>query len=84
MMQNGTDPDSPAAEATPGTTPEDALADAVSRLPDTSTVDFTMKVRGGAYDRLEVDNFMGRLSQAVADVRAAAAEVRRDLAVLRT
>ena len=58
MTQNGTDPDSLAA--TPGTAPENALAVAVSHLPDTHPVDFTMKMRGGAYDRLEVDTFMGR------------------------
>ena len=57
MTYTETDPDSLAA--THDTAPEDALADAVSRLPDTHPVTFTMKMRGGAYDRLEVDKFMG-------------------------
>lgn len=81
MTQNGTDPESVAA--TPGTAPEDALAVAVSRLPDTRAVEFTMKVRGGAYDRLEVDTFMGQLSEAIAEVQAAAASVGQELAALR-
>jgi cell division septum initiation protein DivIVA len=68
---------------TSGTGAEDALALAVSHLPDTRSVDFTMKVRGGAYDRLEVDNFMGELSQAIAEVRMAAARVREEFATLR-
>jgi cell division septum initiation protein DivIVA len=85
MTQNGTDPDSLAAPpgTTPGTAPEDALDVAVSHLPDTRTVDFTMKVRGGAYDRLEVDTFMGQLAQAIAEVHAAATRVRQELAALR-
>ncbi|MFE5670448.1 DivIVA domain-containing protein [Agromyces sp. NPDC056523] len=66
-----------------GTGAEDALALAVSHLPDTRSVDFTMKVRGGAYDRLEVDNFMGELSQAIAEVRMATARVREEFATLR-
>lgn len=85
MTQNGTDPDSLAAPpgTTPGTAPEDALDVAVSHLPDTRSVDFTMKVRGGAYDRLEVDTFMGQLAQAIAEVQAAATRVRQELAALR-
>jgi cell division septum initiation protein DivIVA len=81
MEQNGTDPDDVAD--TPGTAPEDALDIAVSHLPDTRTLDFTTKVRGGAYDRLEVDTFMGQLAQAIAEVQAAATRVRHELAALR-
>ena len=81
MTHNGTDPDSLAA--VPGTAPEDALAAAVSHLPNTHPVAFTMKMRGGAYDRLEVDTFMGHLSQAIAEVRAAVTGVQQELAALR-
>jgi cell division septum initiation protein DivIVA len=81
MTQNGTDPDSSAAA--PDTTPENALAVAVSHLPDTGSVDFTMKVRGGAYDRLEVDTFLRQLAQAIAEVHAAASDARQELAALR-
>ena len=81
MTYTETDPDSLAA--THNTAPEDALADAVSSLPDTHPVTFTMKMRGGAYDRLEVDKFMGNLSQAIADVRAAVPDVQEELAALR-
>jgi len=81
MTQNGTDPESVAAA--PGTAPEDALAVAVSHLPDTRAVEFTMKIRGGAYDRLEVDTFMGQLSAAIAEVQAAATSVGQELAALR-
>lgn len=81
MTQNEIDPDTLAAPA--GTAPENALALAVSRLPDTRSVEFTMKVRGGAYDRLEVDNFMGSLAQAIAEVRAAASDARQEIASLR-
>ncbi|GGI46770.1 hypothetical protein GCM10010932_16300 [Agromyces flavus] len=73
----------PGGAETSGTGAEDALALAVSHLPDTRSVDFTMKVRGGAYDRLEVDNFMGELSQAIAEVRMATARVREEFATLR-
>lgn len=85
MTQNGTDPDSLAATpgAASGTEPENALADAVSNLPVAQPVSFTMKMRGGAYDRLEVDRFMGQLSQAVARVREAAAGADQELADLR-
>jgi cell division septum initiation protein DivIVA len=79
MTQNGTDPDSLAA----GTGPEHDLAVAVSHLPDPHSVEFTMKIRGGAYDRLEVDNFMRDLATAIAEVRAAAAATRQELAELR-
>ena len=81
MTHHGTDPDSLAAM--PGTAPEDALAAAVSHLPDAHPVAFTMKMRGGAYDRLEVDTFMGHLSQAIAEVRAAVTGVQQELAALR-
>lgn len=91
MTDTGTDPDGLAAA--PGTepesaapesaAPENALADAVSRLPDTQSVAFTMKIRGGAYDRLEVDRFMGQLSQAIADVQAASTGAQQELAALR-
>jgi cell division septum initiation protein DivIVA len=54
----------------------------VSHLPDTHSVEFT-KTRGGAYDRLEVDRFMGQLSQAIAEVRAATTSTRQELAALR-
>lgn len=81
MTQNGTDPDSLAAS--PGTAPENALAVAVSNLPDAHPVDFTMKIRGGAYDRLEVDRFMGGLSEAITEVRAAATIAEQELAALR-
>lgn len=84
MTQNGTDPDGIAATPdTPDTAPENALALAVSRLPDARSVEFTMKVRGGAYDRLEVDTFMGQLSQAVSEVRAAATAAGQEIAGLR-
>ena len=85
MTQKGTDPDSPAA--TPGTAPESvpesALADAVRNLPVAQPVSFTMKMRGGAYDRLEVDRFMGQLAQAITQVREAAAGTEQELAELR-
>ncbi len=81
MTQNGTDPDSLAAS--PGTAPENALAVAVSHLPDAQPVDFTMKMRGGAYDRLEVDRFMGGLSEAITEVQAAATIAEQELAALR-
>lgn len=83
MTQNGTDPDSlDTAPPTP-TMPENDLAAAVGRLPDTHSVEFTMKIRGGAYDRLEVDNFMRDLAQAIADVRTAASAAGQELASLR-
>src|SRR3954469_8274689 len=81
MMQNGTDPGSLAP--TTGTGPENDLAVAVSHLPDTHSVEFTMKTRHGAYDRLEVDRFLGQLSQAIAEVRTAATSTRQELASLR-
>jgi cell division septum initiation protein DivIVA len=80
MMQNGTDP---GLASTTGTGPENDLAVAVSHLPDTHSAEFTMKVRGGAYDRLEVDRFMGQLSQAIAEVRAATTSTGQELAALR-
>lgn len=83
MTQNGTDPDSLATEPPMPTMPENDLAAAVGRLPDTHSVEFTMKIRGGAYDRLEVDNFMRDLAQAIADVRAAASAAGQELASLR-
>ncbi len=81
MTQNGTDPDSLAAMS--GTELEHALAAAVSHLPDAHPVAFTMKMRGGAYDRLEVDTFMAHLSQAIAEVRAAMTGAQEELAALR-
>ena len=51
MSQNETDPDTLADS---GSGPEHDLAVAVSHLPDPHSVEFTMKIRGGAYDRLEV------------------------------
>src|SRR4051794_22192618 len=81
MMQNGTDPDNLAP--TTGTGPENDLAVAVSHLPDTHSAGFTTKVRGGAYDRLEVDRFMGQLSQAIAEVRTATTSTGQELAALR-
>ncbi|MCD2440956.1 hypothetical protein LQ757_01580 [Agromyces sp. SYSU K20354] len=81
MTQNGTDPDSLAAS--PDTSPEEALAVAVSHLPDAHPVDFTMKIRGGAYDRLEVDKFMGGLAEAITEVQAAATIAEQELAALR-
>ena len=80
MSQHGTDADGVAA---PPTAPEDALATAVSHLPDTHPVPFTMKIRGGAYDRLEVDTFMDRLSQTIAEVKSATTAVQQELAELR-
>jgi DivIVA domain-containing protein len=79
-MQNGTDLDSSAP--TTGTGPENDLAVAVSHLPDIHSVEFT-RSRGGGYDRPEVDRFMGRLAQAIADVRAATTSTRQELATLR-
>lgn len=81
MTQNGTDPEG--LTATPDTAPENALALAVSHLPDARSVEFTMKIRGGAYDRLEVDTFMGQLAQAIAEVRAAATAAGQEIAGLR-
>jgi len=81
MIQNGTDPDSLAP--TIGAGPENDLAVAVSHLPDTHSVEFTVKTRGGAYDRLEVDRFMVQLSQAIAEVRTATTSTRQELASLR-
>src|SRR3982751_5093937 len=79
-MQNGPDLDSLAP--TTGTGPENDLAVAVSHLPDIHSVGFT-RSRGGGYDRPDVDRFMGQLSQAIADVRAATASTRQELATLR-
>ena len=81
MTQNGTDPDSLAAMS--GTELEQALAAAVSHLPDAHPVGFTMKIRGGAYDRLEVDTFMAHLAQSTAEARAAMASAQQELAALR-
>ena len=81
MTQNGTDPDSLAAMS--GTELEQALAAAVSHLPDAHPVGFTMKMRGGAYDRLEVDTFMAHLAQSTAEARAAMASAQQELAALR-
>lgn len=81
MTQNGTDPDSLAAMS--GTELEQALAAAVGHLPDAHPVAFTMKMRGGAYDRLEVDTFMAHLAQATAEARAAMASAQQELAALR-
>src|SRR4051794_31520503 len=81
MMQNGTDPGS--LTPTTGTGPENDLAVAVSHLPDTNSAGFTTKIRGGAYDRLEVDRFMGQLAQAIAEVRAATTSTAQELAALR-
>lgn len=81
MTQNGTGPDSLAAMS--GTELEQALAAAVSHLPDAHPVAFTMKMRGGAYDRLEVDTFMAHLAQATAEARAAMASAQQELAALR-
>ncbi|WP_136708991.1 hypothetical protein [Agromyces sp. H66] len=66
-----------------GTELEQALAAAVSHLPDAHPVSFTMKMRGGAYDRLEVDTFMAHLAQATAEARAAMTGAQRELAALR-
>ncbi|WP_448006725.1 hypothetical protein [Agromyces bauzanensis] len=66
-----------------GTELEQALAAAVSHLPDAHPVTFTMKMRGGAYDRLEVDTFMAHLAQATAEARAAMASAQQELAALR-
>lgn len=79
-MQNGIELDSVAS--TTGTGPENDLAVAVSHLPDIHSVEFT-RSRGGGYDRPEVDRFMGRLSQTIADVRAATTSTRQELATLR-
>jgi cell division septum initiation protein DivIVA len=81
MMQNVTEPDSLAPTA--GAGPESALAVAVSHLPDTHSVEFTRKARDGAYDRLEVDRFIGQLSQAIDEVRAATTSTGQELAALR-
>jgi cell division septum initiation protein DivIVA len=80
MTEHGTEPDGLAA---PDTTPERALSTAVSHLPETHPVPFTMKIRGGAYDRLEVDTFMDRLAQAIAEVKAATTAVEQELVELR-
>ena len=80
-MQTGTDSDS--LTPTTGSGPESALAVAVSHLPDTRSVEFPTKIRGGAYDRPEVDRFMGQLSQAIDEVRAATTSTGQELAALR-
>ncbi len=80
MMQNATDLDSPAP--TTGSGPENDLAVAVSHLPDVHAVAFRRSM-GGGYDRPDVDRFMGQLSQAIADVRAATTSTRQELATLR-
>lgn len=80
MTDNGTDIDNLADS---GTGPEHELAVAVSHLPDPHSVEFTMKIRGGAYDRLEVDNFMRDLATAITEVKVAAASTRQELAELR-
>jgi len=81
MMQIETDSDSIASPSGPG--PENDLAVAVSHLPDIRSVEFTMKTRGGAYDRLEVDRFLDQLSKAVDEVRAATTSTGQELAALR-
>lgn len=81
MTQTGTDSDTLAP--TTGTVPEGALAVAVSHLPDTRSVEFTMKNREGAYDRLEVDRFMSELGSAIDEVRAATTSTGQELAALR-
>jgi DivIVA domain-containing protein len=80
MMQTGNDPVS--LTDTTSTGPENDLAVAVSHLPDTPSVEFTMRARGG-YDRFEVDRFMGQLAHTIADVRAATTSSRQELATLR-
>ena len=75
MMQNDTELDSPAPTTDPG--PENDLVVAVGHLPDAHAAEFTMKHRDGSYDRLEVDRFMGQLSQAVGEVRAATTSTRQ-------
>lgn len=80
MMQNVTEPDSLAPTA--GGARDSALAVAVSHLPDTRSAEFT-NTRDGAYDRLEVDRFLGQLSQAIDDVRAATTSTGQELAALR-
>jgi DivIVA domain-containing protein len=80
MMQNVTETDSLAPTAGGG--PESALAVAVSHLPDTRSVEFTTKT-GGAYDRPEVDRFMGQVSQAIDEVRSATTSTGQELAALR-
>ncbi|WP_438853454.1 DivIVA domain-containing protein [Agromyces sp. M3QZ16-3] len=82
MTPNGTDPDS-TTESPAESMPENDLSAAVGRLPDTHSVEFTMKIRGGAYDRLEVDNFMRELAEAIADVRSAASVAGQELSSLR-
>ena len=79
MMQHGIDHDSLAP--TTGTGSENDLAVAVSHLPDTYSVEFT-RSRGGGYDRPEVDRFMGQLSHAITEVRAATTSTRQELAAL--
>ena len=81
MMQNDTELDRPAPASDTG--PENDLVVAVGHLPDAHAAEFTMKHRDGAYDRLEVDRFMGQLSQAVTEVRTATTSTRQELAALR-
>jgi cell division septum initiation protein DivIVA len=80
MMQNVTEPDSLAP--TTGGAPDSTLAVAVSHLPDTRSVEFT-NTGDGAYDRLEVDRFLGQLTQALDEVRAATTSTGQELAALR-
>lgn len=79
MMQTDSDSVAPAT----GTGPDSALAVAVSRLPDIRSIEFNTKVRGGAYDRAEVDRFMGQLARVIDEVRAATTSTGQELAALR-
>jgi cell division septum initiation protein DivIVA len=81
MMQTGTDHDDLAPAI--GSVAEHDLSVAVSHLPDPRSVEFPRKIRGGAYDRFEVDRFMGQLSQAIDEVRAVTTSTRQELAALR-
>jgi len=85
MTSDPTDDGLPDAvpDAPPAVADEDALASAVSRLPEAGDVRFGIKGFGGGYDRTEVDAFVHRVSQDAASVRAAAETNRAELASLR-
>ncbi|MGI9824236.1 DivIVA domain-containing protein [Agromyces sp. Marseille-Q5079] len=70
-------------DAPPTATPDGSLASAVARLPEAGNVRFGIKGFGGGYDRAEVDAFIHRLSEDVAQVRVALEGDRLELTNLR-
>lgn len=70
-------------DAPPTPTHDGTLASAVARLPEAGTVRFGIKGFGGGYDRAEVDAFIHRLAEDVAQVREALEGERAELTNLR-